>query len=113
MAPDSGVLFQNRGASFVLDPSHPNVIEPGKRPMHTIIPSLATKQNKPYLSFGVMGGHYQPMGQAHVLSNIIDYGMDPQESLDFPRSFYFDGVLECEKSIPEDVRKELHQNRNF
>ena len=75
--------------------------------MHTIIPSLATKQNKPYLSFGVMGGHYQPMGQAHVLSNIIDYGMDPQQSLDFPRSFYFDGVLECEKGIPEDVRKEL------
>lgn len=107
VAPDSGVLFQNRGASFVLDPSHPNVIEPGKRPMHTIIPSLATKQNKPYLSFGVMGGHYQPMGQAHVLSNIIDYGMDPQQSLDFPRSFYFDGVLECEKGIPEDVRKEL------
>ena len=75
--------------------------------MHTIIPSIATKTEKPYLSFGVMGGHYQPMGQAHVLSNIIDYGMDPQESLDFPRSFYFDGVLECEQGIPENVKNEL------
>ena len=105
--PDTGVLFQNRGASFVLDPSHPNFIKGGKRPMHTIIPSIATKENKPYLSFGVMGGHYQPMGQAHVLSNIIDYGMDPQKSLDFPRSFYFDGLLECEEGIPQNVREEL------
>ena len=63
--------------------------------------------NKPLLSFGVMGGHYQPMGQAHVLSNIIDYGMDPQASLDAPRTFYFDGVLECEKGISDNVRKEL------
>ena len=105
--PNSGVLFQNRGASFVLDSSHPNVIQGRKRPMHTIIPSLATKNEKPYLSFGVMGGHYQPMGQAHVLSNIIDYGMDPQESLDFPRSFYFDGILECEQGISENVKREL------
>ena len=105
--PYTGVLFQNRGASFVLDPLHPNAIKGGKRPMHTIIPSIATKANKPYLSFGVMGGHYQPMGQAHVLSNIIDYDMDPQKSLDFPRSFYFDGVLECEQGIPHNVREEL------
>ena len=105
--PDTGVLFQNRSSSFVLEPFHPNVIKGGKRPMHTIIPSIATKENKPYLSFGVMGGHYQPMGQAHVLSNIIDYGMDPQKSLDFPRSFYFDGVLECEQGISDNVRKEL------
>ena len=105
--PNSGVLFQNRGASFVLDSSHPNVIQGRKRPMHTIIPSLASKNEKPYLSFGVMGGHYQPMGQAHVLSNIIDYGRDPQESLDFPRSFYFDGILECEQGISENVKREL------
>ena len=107
LAPESGVLFQNRGASFVLDPSHPNVIEARKRPMHTIIPALAKKEGKPFLSFGVMGGHYQPMGQAHVLSNIIDYNMDPQASLDSPRSFYFDGVLECEKGISNEVNKLL------
>ena len=107
LAPESGVLFQNRGASFVLDPSHPNVIEARKRPMHTIIPALAKKEGKPFLSFGVMGGHYQPMGQAHVLSNIIDYNMDPQASLDGPRSFYFDGVLECEKGISNEVNKLL------
>jgi gamma-glutamyltranspeptidase/glutathione hydrolase len=75
--------------------------------MHTIIPALAQKNDKPFLSFGVMGGHYQPMGQAHVLSNIIDYNMDPQESLDLPRSFYFDGILECEKGISVNVKKQL------
>lgn len=107
VAPESGVLFQNRGASFVLEPNHPNVIVGGKRPMHTIIPALAVKNNKPFLSFGVMGGHYQPMGQAHVLSNIIDYNMDPQASLDCPRSFYFDGVLECEKGVSNEVNKQL------
>tara|TARA_B100000686_G_scaffold219200_1_gene226246 strand:+ start:1374 stop:2966 length:1593 start_codon:yes stop_codon:yes gene_type:complete len=107
VAPKSGVLFHNRGASFVLKPDHPNVIEGGKRPIHTIIPSLVMKNNKPFLSFGVMGGDYQPMGQAHVLSNIIDYGMDPQASLDAARTFYFDGVLDCEKSISEGVRDQL------
>jgi len=107
VAPKSGVLFQNRGASFVLEPNHPNVIEGGKRPMHTIIPSFAMKNNKPFLSFGVMGGHYQPMGQAHVLSNIIDYGMDPQASLDTAMTFYFDEVLECEKGISVEIKDQL------
>ena len=103
----SGVLFQNRAASFVLEANHPNVIEGGKKPMHTIIPSFVMKNDKPFLSFGVMGGHYQPMGQAHVLSNIIDYDMDPQASLDAPRTFYFDGILDCEKGISEATRDEL------
>jgi len=107
VAPESGVLFQNRGASFVLESNHPNVIAGGKRPMHTIIPSLVMKNNKPFMSFGVMGGHYQPMGQAHVLSNIVDYSMDPQSSLDASRSFYFDGVLDCEKTISTKVQDEL------
>ena len=105
--PKSGVLFQNRAASFVLEVNHPNVIEGGKKPMHTIIPSFVMKNDKPFLSFGVMGGHYQPMGQAHVLSNMIDYDMDPQASLDAPRTFYFDGILDCEKGISEVTRDEL------
>lgn len=117
MAPKSGVLFQNRGAGFVLEANHPNSVVGGKRPMHTIIPSMVLKDNNPFLSFGVMGGHYQPMGQAHVLSNIIDYGMDPQASLDFPRTFFtaqkddvqgsLDKVLECEKGISDKVKNEL------
>ena len=107
VAPDSGVLFQNRGASFVLDPLHPNSLMGQKRPMHTIIPAMVMKDQMPFVSFGVMGGHYQPMGQAHVLSNIIDYKMDPQLSLDFSRTFFFDNILQCEKGIPRSIRNEL------
>ncbi|PPR29294.1 MAG: putative gamma-glutamyltransferase YwrD [Alphaproteobacteria bacterium MarineAlpha9_Bin2] len=107
VAPGSGVLFQNRGASFVLDPEHPNSLVGGKRPMHTIIPAMVMRDQMPFLSFGVMGGHYQPTGQAHVLSNIVDYKMNPQESLDFPRSFFFDGMLQCERGVSQGTRNEL------
>tara|TARA_R110002095_G_scaffold197590_1_gene176830 strand:- start:4928 stop:6517 length:1590 start_codon:yes stop_codon:yes gene_type:complete len=103
----TGVLFQNRGFGFVVDPEHPNCIAPGKRPMHTIIPGMVTKDGKATMSYGVMGGGYQPVGHAHVLMNIWDYGMDVQEALDCPRAFYDSGVLDVEKSIPTSVRQEL------
>ena len=100
MAPKSGVLMQNRGACFVVDPKHPNCIGPGKRSMHTIIPAMVTKDGKAVMPYGVMGGDYQPVGQVHALSNMLEYGMDPQAALDAPRAFYDDGTLWVESGIP-------------
>jgi gamma-glutamyltranspeptidase / glutathione hydrolase len=96
----TGIVLQNRGASFRLDPAHPNCIAPGKRPMHTIMPGMATKDGRAVMPFGVMGGAYQPFGHVHLLTNLIDFGMDPQEALDAPRVFYNSGVVEAERGIP-------------
>ncbi len=99
VCPKSGVLLHNRGASFNLDKSHPNFFEPNKRPMHTIIPGILLKDKKPVMPFGVMGAHYQPVGQSHFLSNVIDYKMDVQLALDHKRSFFYDNVLSLEKTF--------------
>ena len=99
----TGITLHNRGQGFVLDPKHPNVIAPGKRPMHTLIPALAMKDGKPWASFGVMGANFQPMGHVYVMTNMLDYGMDPQEALDSPRVFFEGQTLWCEESVPADV----------
>jgi gamma-glutamyltranspeptidase / glutathione hydrolase len=84
----SGVLLHNRGACFVVDPDHPNAIGPSKRPMNTIIPALGARGGRCELAFGVMGAHFQPMGHAHLVTNLVDYGMDLQAAIDHPRVFY-------------------------
>jgi gamma-glutamyltranspeptidase/glutathione hydrolase len=80
-----GFPLQNRGTLLALDDQHPNRLEPGKRPFHTIIPSFVTKEGKPWLVFGVMGGDMQPQGQVEVLVNQIDFGMNVQEAGEAPR----------------------------
>lgn len=103
----TGLLLQNRGAGFSLVEGHPNCVAPRKRPRHTIIPALASRDGRPWLSFGVMGGDFQPVGQAHVLSNIVDFGMDVQEALDCPRVFYNSGRLDVERGVDPAVRAAL------
>ena len=104
---NSGILFQNRGVNFRLEENHPNSIQGNKRPLHTIIPGLLTNaNNETILSYGVMGGQYQPIGQTHVLQNILDYNQTIQEAIDFPRSFALNGELKIEKSIDDQSQKE-------
>ena len=104
VAGDTGIVLQNRGSSFSLDPTHPNHLEPGKRPFHTIIPAMVFKDNKLFMSFGVMGGGIQPQGHVQVLVNLIDLGMGLQQALDAPRYRYMSGkeVL-LEDEIPATV----------
>ncbi len=99
----TGVLLQNRAGGFRIQPGHPNCIAPGKRPLHTIIPSLLTRNGRAIMPFGVMGGQYQPVGQSHVLTNILDYGCDVQEAIDMPRGLHYEGVYQLEDSVPADV----------
>jgi gamma-glutamyltranspeptidase/glutathione hydrolase len=107
VAPKSGVMLHNRGTGFVLTPGHPNCIAPRKRPLHTIIPGLAMREGRAVMPFGVMGGHFQPTGHAHLVTNVVDYGMDPQEALDSPRVFHHEGVLAVESGVREEVAAEL------
>lgn len=101
----SGVLFHNRGQSFSLTRNHPNQIAPGRRPMHTIIPAMVARDGKVELSFGVMGGHYQAMGHAHVLSKVYDHGLDLQSAIDLPRLFPLPGTATVEA---EEILRKLH-----
>lgn len=101
LAPGTGVFLQNRGLGFSLRRGHPNCIAPHKRPMHTIIPAMATEGDRALMPFGVMGGHYQPMGQSWFLTNLRQYGLDIQESLDLRRAFVHDGLTELERGFPQ------------
>jgi gamma-glutamyltranspeptidase / glutathione hydrolase len=88
-----GFMLQNRGEQFALLDNHPNAFAPAKRPFHTIIPAFITKDGKPWLSFGVMGGAMQPQGHAQIVINLIDFGMSLQQAGDAPR-IHHDGSTE-------------------
>jgi gamma-glutamyltranspeptidase/glutathione hydrolase len=102
-----GILFQNRGAGFTLEQGHPNEAKGGKRPMHTIIPGMLQKGGETTMPFGVMGGAYQPHGHARFLSNMTDFGMDPQSAIDFPRAFSDNGTLNVERGYSDATRAKL------
>lgn len=102
-----GILFQNRGAGFSLTPGHPNELAGGKRPMHTIIPAMLRQDGRVMMPFGVMGGAYQPNGHARVVSNLVDFGMEPQDALDAPRCFSDAGTMNVERGYSDPVRAEL------
>ena len=99
VVPDTGIVLQNRGAFFSTDPEHPNFLEPGKRPYNTIIPGMITRNTNLVSCFGVMGGFQQPQGHLQVISNMIDFGMNPQEALDSAR---FRISIEDETVFAED-----------
>jgi gamma-glutamyltranspeptidase / glutathione hydrolase len=109
-----GFTLQNRGHNFNLDPNHPNTLEPRKRPYHTIIPAMVTREDGSlYASYGVMGGFMQPQGHVQALSALIDDGLDPQSALDLPR-FCIDveesgGRVALEEGIPANVVSELQK----
>ncbi len=102
-----GVLFQNRGAGFTLKAGHPNEAAGGKRPMHTIIPGMLRRDGEVVQAFGVMGGAYQPCGHVRYLTNLVDYGMEPQVAMDGPRSFAEKGTLALERGYSDAVREKL------
>jgi gamma-glutamyltranspeptidase/glutathione hydrolase len=109
-----GFTLQNRGHNFNLDPNHPNALEPRKRPYHTIIPAMVTREDGSlYASYGVMGGFMQPQGHVQALCALIDDGLDPQSALDLPR-FCIDveesgGRVALEEGIPANVVSELQK----
>ena len=117
--PNLGFMLQDRGEMFSLDPDHRNSLEGGKRPFHTIIPAFITKDDKPFISFGLMGGGMQPQGHAQIVVNIVDFQMNLQEAGDAPRIRHFGsseptgetmlngGFLSLETGINDQVRNEL------
>jgi gamma-glutamyltranspeptidase / glutathione hydrolase len=103
VVPGTGVALQNRGHGFVLDPQHPNYLEPGKRPFHTIIPAFLTRDGAAVGPFGVMGGEMQPQGHTQVVVNTLDYGLNPQAALDAPRWRVDDATVSVELETPRYV----------
>jgi len=108
VAGDTGIALQNRGASFSLDPDHPNALAPGKRPFHTLVPAVAKLGEDDWAAFGVMGGYMQPQGHVQVLSHLLDRGRPLQAALDAPRWRYLEsGRLAIEARIGDRLATKL------
>lgn len=110
VVPNTGIALQNRGELFSLDADHPNFLQPGKRPFHTIIPGFLTQGGRPVGPFGVMGGFMQPQGHVQVMSNVLEDHMNPQAALDAPR-FYWqsDNRVIVEQTMPPEIIKNLRE----
>jgi gamma-glutamyltranspeptidase/glutathione hydrolase len=123
MMPDGlGFMFQDRGEMYSLNEGENNTYAPGKRPFHTIIPAFMTKDGQPIMSFGVMGGAFQPMGHTQIVMNVVDFGMNVQEAGDFPRINHegsseptgeimepTGGTITLESGYPYEIIRELLQ----
>ena len=110
VVPGTGMALHNRGNGFTLEDNHPNRLAPGKRPFHTIIPGFLTRDGEAVGPFGVMGGHMQPQGHLQMVVNMVDYGMNPQASLDAPRWMWTKGLaVALEHSVPAHVIRGLVQ----
>ena len=114
VVPDSGIVLQNRGRHLRLEPEHPSVLAPRKRPFHTLMASIVTRAERPVVAFSTMGGNGQAMFHAQVLTNLLDYGMDPQEAIERPRFLIGaflpgepDETIHLEGRLPEDVFEAL------
>lgn len=108
VVPGTGISLQNRGHGFVLDPAHPNCVAPGKRPFHTIIPGFLTRDGKPQMSFGVMGGNMQPQGHLQTLVRMLSYGQQPQAACDAPRWKVNSGMsVDIESAMQSEVVADL------
>lgn len=109
VAGETGITLHNRGSLFSLTAGHPNLLAPGKRPFHTLVPAMVLKDNRPWLSFGVMGGDMQPQGHVQVLLNLIDFGMNVQEAGEAPRFRHSAAGLALESAISPEARFGLNQ----
>ncbi len=108
VAGSTGIVLHNRGALFELDPSHPNALAPGKRPYHTIIPALAFQGDRPWLTFGVVGGTMQPQGHVQLLGHLLDSGLSLQEAVEAPRFRWVRGAqVTLEDGFDDAVRRDL------
>jgi gamma-glutamyltranspeptidase/glutathione hydrolase len=119
VVPSLGFGIQDRGALFSLDPEHPNALEPGKRPFHTIIPAFMGQNGRPDTAFGLMGGGMQPQGHVQIVVNLVDFGMNVQEAGDAPRFHHggsseptgtimtSGGYLNLEDGLPAEVYRDL------
>ena len=103
VVPGTGIVLQNRAALFSLDRDHPNALTPGKRPYHTIIPAMATRDDELYLCYGVMGGFMQPQGHLQVMTNMVDFGMDPQAALNALRFQVIGDTTIIEEGLAPEV----------
>ena len=112
--PETGIILQNRGHLFSLDENHPNCIGPHKRCVHTLMPGMIFKNGKPYAALGLKGGHVQPQVQVQIISNLIDFGMTPQEAISAPRFNHIEGAKvglepDIAQSVKDDLTRRGHQ----